>query len=701
MSKPVRIIYQVVDKATVSLGKIAAGVQGVGGATVKSSDRLIAFGGAFQETGGILGSVGSVLVGVGDKIAGLGPIAEAAAAMIVAYLAVKATQAIIGFTRDSIEAFADFEYVMADVAAKLGVTVGEIVELTDLAKEMGVKYGVGAKAAGGGLESFAAAGFNAEESAIALEEAMKLSIITGASLNESAKLIVQYLAMYGGEAKDAAEYVDALVSADLASIAAANEFGTALGYCGGSAAAFGVDIQETLGILALLTNKIGFAEKSGRYLDAMFADLMRKSDRLGFSIYDTSGKLRPLADIFGLFAYKMEGLSDEMRMAYLAEIGLTRQSARTIINLAGVGDSADDTRQKIYEMQDEINQTGVAAKAVDTKMGTLRFTMMKLDATVYNLKITIGEALAPAMTFIVEKVTDLVTGFTQFIEKLKSIGTTIDRVVNPPLEAFKVVLEGIDERLGSIQPVLDNFAESMESLGKILEEPLVGWEKFWGKFSGAAEEAAEDVKKAVEDTEKSTEPLGNMITENVEDMVKTVNEALEQGLVGDAQDAIQRFVDCSVNKSLDLHDQIRDSIYDLTVEMHERYARMVKDAEYLGGEQGAAMLLAAEDLKQGYLDKIGTLEGWQKKTLEGWLGPTLGDISDTWTSTNGDFEPLPTNFPELNYPPTPMGDITVNVGGITIESMNSDMDKDELLEDVGQTVVDALLAIGGGGVGVR
>ncbi|MHA1286259.1 MAG: phage tail tape measure protein [Candidatus Thorarchaeota archaeon] len=677
MSKTVRIIYQLVDKVTPSLGKIVVSVQGVGQAAVKSSDRIIAFGAAFQESEGILGSVGSALVGIGDKIAGLGPIAEAAAAMIVAYLAIKGTQAIIGFTEKSIEAFAEFEYAMADVAAKLGMTVDEISDLSDLAKEIGIKYGVGAKKGAEGLESFAAAGFNAEESAIALEEAMKLSIITGASLNESAKLIVQSLAAYGDEAKDAAKYVDALVSADLASIAAANELGTALGYAGGSAATFGLNIQETLTAIAALTNKIGSAEKAGRYLDAMFADLMRKSDRLGFSIYDASGKLRPLADIFGLFAYKMKDMTTEMKMAYLAEVGLTRQSARTILHLAGLGDSAEETRLLFYELEEEINETGTATAAAETKMATLQFQMNKLDAAAQNVKIEIGRGLHPVLMGFIEGLIETAENVSNLIKYFNDLGELIGK-------RFKPTMDAISESYEKQQADMEKHKFSIGSLIKK-----------WLSLGDGVKEAAEDVDKATDDMEKSTESLGSMMTENVENMVDDINEALSSGIVGDAQDEIQKFVDCSVNKWLDLHDQIRDSIYDLTVESNERYAQMLKQAEYVGGEEGEAIRRAAEDYKKAMDQKIAALREFQRKIREGWLGSTLGDISGTWTSTNGDryFAPTPTDYPTLNYPPT-MRDITVNVGGINVDSISSDIDKEELLEEVGQTVVDAII-IGG------
>lgn len=718
MSDVVKIIYRVVDKATVSLAKIAAGITSVGTQVEKhyrqvdlfgksvavtgdssklASGKIFNLGVALQKSGGLFSGLGPIIQGLGQKIAALGPIAETATAMIVAFLAVKAAQAIVGFVSSSIRAFADFEYAMADVAAKLGVTVGSIVELTDLAKEMGIKYGVGAKVAAEGLVAFAAAGFDAEESAIALEEAMKLSIITGATLEQSSRLLVQSLAVYGDEAKAAAGYVDALVAADLASIASATQLGVALGYVGGQAAAFGMDVQETLTAVAALTNKVGQAEKAGRYLDALFSDLAKKSDRLGFTIYDASGELRPFADILGMVAYKMEGMTTETKMAWLAEIGLTRQSSRALLNLSELGNTAEETRDAFYELEVEISKSGAATDAVQTKMNTLRFAMDQWNATVQNLKVSIGKGLSPVMTLVVQGATALVGGFTWLINVLNAVGTTVGRVVLPPLKALWTAFGWLWEQLSKyLQPALDIFVGTLKTVGNVVNWALSSWEKFWTTVSGGMKKAGEVSEETTEGMKADWASLTDEVNNSVENMVDTVNDLLAKGFVGDAQDEIQKFVDCSVNKALDLHDQIRDSVYDLTVEMHERYARMVKDAEYLGGEQGKAMLRAAEDLKQGYLDKIGTLEEWQKKAIEGWYGPSIGDIVDDWAERNGDigYEPSPTNYPSVDIPIITR-DITVNLGGINIESITSDIDKEELLEEIGETIVDAVLAVGG------
>jgi len=556
MAEKVTIIYSVVDEATTKLGRIAEGVKSIGTGSKTS----------------------------GTAMSSLGGIAKTASGLITAYIGVQAARAVVDFARSSVQAFADFEYAMAGVASKLGTTLGDITELSETARRVGVQYGIGAREAATGLVAFAAAGFDAAESAVALDAAVKLAIVSGISMEQSAVLIVRALSVFGSEADDAARYVDVLVAADLASTAAAGDLGVALGYAGASAKSMGLDVYEALTAISILSDRVGGATKAGRYFDALLREMRVKSEDLGIEIYTVDGRLRDFGDVVVDVSRKMEDMTVEQKNAWLTSVGFSSQAMRAMLALSDVGDSAEDAAELWAKYSDEIDEVGKSTEAVTTMMDTLTGSINVFKSSMEGMKITMAEEWGWIRT--------AVDGLSELVQ----IQTWLIKHPRPGLGAMPdVIWEWKLDYDKAVSDIKDGFKE----------------------IETAADDASDALEGIFDDSiDNLTQPFESAIDE--------INRLISQGLLSDAQGKFHDFTDCVTDKSGQMALGIQDDIWDLIVSTEEGYARLLAMAEEMPEGPGRQTAIQrAETYRAAGYERIEDLESILKTLLTTGTIPTV------------------------------------------------------------------------------
>lgn len=613
MSETVKIIYKVIDDATSKLGRIAKGIKSVGTTSKTTS----------------------------AAVTGLGTAASVASGMIFAYLAVEGVRAVQRFASESIQAFADFEYAMADVAAKLGTSLGDITELADTAKRLGMEYGIGAKEAAQGLVAFAAAGFDAAESNVALETAMHMSIISGIGMEQSAVMLVRALSVFGAGADEAAKYVDALVAADLASTAAASDLAIALGYAGSNAKSMGLDVYDSMTAIAALSDRVGGATKAGRYFAALLRDLRMKSKDLGIEIYTAEGSLRNFGDIVAAVSLQMEGLTTTQKNAWLISIGFTGQSINAMLALADMGDTAEETAAMWDELYDEIRKTGGAAAAVETKMDTLQKSMDKFKVAVELLQISLMEGLHPSLEKTIGDLTNFMSAITKVSDQTNKLNKYIKENPMP---------DWLWKRSEYIQwhKDLEAFQKGLYTIGEVADE--VG-----NEISDAGKE------------------IGEGLMDPLESAIDEINRLIRDGLLGDAQGKFHDFTDCVTDKAGQMALGVQDEIYDLMVSTEEGYARLRAMAEKMPEGPGRrAAIQRVETYRTTGYERIEALESMLSTLLTTGTIPTAA--MDPSMSTQG-------------------GDVTIgmeiNMYGIDPDSIDFAELRREMSEELLRQLIDA------------
>ena len=178
------------------------------------------------------------------------------------------------------------------------------------------------------------------------------------------------------DASDTARAVDVLTKAFTTSNTDLQMLGEAFKYVGPIATSSGSSLEETTAMIQILSDAGIQASMAGTTLRQLFTSLRAQRKRrarrckLGVSIYDAGGKMRPMNQIVDSLNAATAGMSDEAKNAALSHIAETRSLSGLIELMAAGG-------EKIRAKKDVFGGSGgwasqVAAVQIGHAQGTIR-----------------------------------------------------------------------------------------------------------------------------------------------------------------------------------------------------------------------------------------------------------------------------------------------------------------------------------------
>lgn len=460
---PVNIVIQAFDKSSGAFASVQRGIAMLGG--------------ALSSLGGTFGSVGRVITGFA-----MGPVAG----LVTAFgEAIKSAKDVFG-------AFVGMESQLAKVVAATGLT-GEAAEqmseqFRETAETIGPEFGKTTAETLESLEALVKAGLSGGDAITALTASLRLATIEGISMGKAANLVVQSMGMFAMSAEESAHVTDVLVNASLKGVATASQFAVGLAYCGKTASSFGWTIEEVTGALVQLNNQGITAEKSGRYLDAMFSDIIKKSDKLGFSLYDTSGQMLSMTQVVANLEAKLATFAtQEERNNYLTEI-FGRQGRRAALALTALTAEGELGSVALTELATAMGVAGSASTATQTQLDTTSGAMAQMQAKVTALKERLGEALAPAIMRVMGTLMGLLDTLqrTGVIDLFTGAITLLCNALNALIKIVGMVIEGWSRFFNAL-------AKGAEWLGGVIKDIFGGSP---GVIPDALKESVEAARRA-------------------------------------------------------------------------------------------------------------------------------------------------------------------------------------------------------------
>ena len=500
---------------------------------------------AVDQATSIFGKIGQKINDLTKRFGGLGQVAQIAGGFIVGQLAMRALDAVTDFVKGSIDAFAKFEDTLTTIVAVSGKTGAEAKrlyqELERAAHTAGVQFAVGANKAAQALESLVKAGLEGENAIKALNAALALAQIEGIETAQASDMLVGVMNQFHYSASEATKVVDTLVNASMVGIDTASGFATALSYCGATAAAVGFTLQETAAALVAINNQGIAAEKAGRYLNAMFEALIKNSDKLGFSIYDSSGRMLSLKQIVAKLTVKLESFGSQAeRDAYLSKI-FGRQAARAALSLLNLSDGTKTAADVLAELESQMDKSGSAMDIAGQKLNTLKGAQMKLAAATERLQVLLGKALAPVVSAVADFLSqyfipalEWVGGlFVELWNKIKPVAEflywlaryVIEKYVIPAFQWLADVLKPVIDALGT---VTNWIGQAWDWICNAVGQATEGIKNALGIAEEAHEELAETVEEATEEVAESYEDNFGVAELKAEEFALTVEKLAEQ-----------------------------------------------------------------------------------------------------------------------------------------------------------------------------
>lgn len=517
-SKPINTIINVKDKTSEAIGKVKAKVQNLAAATIISlnmkadpasraialtrnklselSSKMSTFGGkTYQAIVNIKENISPTLQSLDGKINSFiknvvtkfGAIA-AAGALTFGGLGAGA----------SIKGFADFEQGMKNVQAVSGATTLEMKQLTSEAREMGRVTAFTSTDAAKALEYMGMAGWKTNDMISGLPGILNLASAGSVDLGIASDIVTDGLTAMGLTAKDTNKYVDIMAATITNSNTSVELMGETMKYVGSVGGALGVEMADLSLAIGLMGNASIKGSQAGTALRGGLTRLIKPPkeaanalEKYGIQIKKTSTGSLDLAGTMKELRTKLSGLDDTTQASALAMI--FGQEA-----MAGWAAVVNASEQDFNKLSTAIQDSNGKAKDVaDIKLESLSGQFELLKSAVDDVKLSLGERLAPytkdfvnwltnKMPEIGDAVVKIVDKVTTSIPKIASVLNNLLPVISGLIASFltfKVIMTGMSI-LTTIVPIISNVISAIAlfagGAGTLAEAMLlimgpVGW----------------------------------------------------------------------------------------------------------------------------------------------------------------------------------------------------------------------------------
>ena len=355
---------------------------------------------AMTRAGSTARTVASGMEGTGRKSALI------ASGMTAAGLAVAA------FGVAAVKMAADFDQQMSTVQANTGATSAQMDQLRAAAIEAGASTVYSASDSADAINDLGKAGMSVTDILNGgLTGALNLAASDGMAVGDAAEYMANALSMFHLKGSQASQVADTLAAGAGKAVGNVSDFGEALNNCGAQANSFGMNVQETTGVLALFAQNGTIGAEAGTQLNSMLMKLAAPSTEaantmkeLGISAYDAQGHFVGMANFAGQLQKAEKGLTDEQRNQANATI-FGSYAIKAANYLYEAGESG------VNKWTKAVSESGYAAEQAAAKNNNLKGDLENLSGSMESLMISVGEGAQGPLRKMVQGLDTLVDAF--------------------------------------------------------------------------------------------------------------------------------------------------------------------------------------------------------------------------------------------------------------------------------------------------
>jgi TP901 family phage tail tape measure protein len=384
-------------------------------------------------------------------------LAMAAAAAAAAALAI-AIGSII--TAAGLVKFAQFEKGLSNVRAVSSATTEELDLLKQAALDAAAALPFNTKEATEALYALASAGFTVREQIEALQPVLQLAAATQGDLGAAAEQVVIALRGFQLGAEQSGRVADVLVASTQKSALNAERLTGALANSAAVANAYGQTLEGTVAALGILTTSLSDGSVAGTSLLGSWIQMTDQAKKLGITIKDSAGNMKPLVEIIGEIERK--GISAEQVMDAFGARG-----GKAMSILVSQGSRA------LRQMEADLVSQGQAATLTAQQLDNLAGDVTRLTSALDVFTVLLGEKAAPAARRFARLLLEQVQMMIAFMERNAEVieekfSAAIDFLAAAFVRTIKITI-------GLIK-VLDDLAVAIVTMVAVLKtQAIVQW----------------------------------------------------------------------------------------------------------------------------------------------------------------------------------------------------------------------------------
>lgn len=386
----------------------------------------------------------------------------------------------------------EFEQSMAQVAATLGKTVDEVnaeIETTvingeewtgnlrEFALEMSAQTKFTATEVGEALNYMALAGYNTAMSMEMLPSVLSLAAAGAMDLGRASDVVTDAQTAFGIGAERTAKMVDEMAKAASTGNTSVSQLGDAFLTVGGLVQEVGqqvytmsdgtertVDnINQVETAFVAMANAGVKGSEAGMHMRNMLLklssptdDAKEKMEELGIDVFDVSGNMRSLNEIFTDMAQATSRMTGSERLEFLADVFNARDitAAQSLLSAVSNG-SWDKITASIMDAE------GAAEKMAETQFNTMQGQKQLMDSALDAFKIELASSINLPFAGWMKQGTGLIANLTESLKK-EGLGGMLDTFFEEGGKIVENALKtGIPKVIGKIPKIITSVLPSL------------------------------------------------------------------------------------------------------------------------------------------------------------------------------------------------------------------------------------------------
>lgn len=361
-----------------------------------------------KEHGGLLGAVGSQLKETGDKISAVGEKISGFGDK----LTMGVTMPLVAIGTKGVLAFAEVDKTMQLTNATMGNSAEQAKLLSDAMKTAAANSTFGMSDAATATLNFARAGLSAEQAAAALAPAMNLAAGEGGELDTVSAGLTATINGFGDSFENTSKYADIFAAACNNSALDVNSLSDSMSVAAPIFAAAGYEVKDAALYMGVMANAGIDANTAANALKTGFARLVSPAKegadmmaQLGLSVTNADGTMKDSLTIQQELHDAFADLSESEQIAAASAIFGKNQMSNW---LALINTAPSDVAGLNTSLEES---AGLTNEMADAMMSGFGGSLEKLKSSIDVLVTSLGEALAPTIQQVADKIQEVVDWF--------------------------------------------------------------------------------------------------------------------------------------------------------------------------------------------------------------------------------------------------------------------------------------------------
>ena len=310
---------------------------------------------------------------------------------------------------------------------------------------------------------------------------------------------------FGLKAEDSSHFADVLAKTSSSANTNVSLMGETFKYVAPLAGTLGFSVEDTALAVGLMANAGIKGSQAGTALKTAIANLASPTDsmkeqmkKLGISITDTNGSVKPLITILEELRTKFGKLSSAQQSAAASTIF----GKESMSGMLAIINASDSDFNSLYE--NIKNADGAAKDMADTMQDNLQGDLTTLSSALEGVGIKVSEVLEPALRDIVEAITDLFSWLNGLDDEITNtiviIGTVVAAIgpllvvigtLAGPISTaislfgkFKLALFGTTESAGAIGTVVSALSGPVLAIIALVVATVAALVNLWNTNEG-------------------------------------------------------------------------------------------------------------------------------------------------------------------------------------------------------------------------